>query len=99
MQADEVEDERDAPSELRDELEVLAPVPSGLGRGDGEDAEPPTAGLQRDDDQRAGLHADDVLLAWPCDLLQRPRQRRAVHRLARAEDLHDRDAPVARELV
>ena len=96
VEADKVERERDAPRELRDELEVLVPVAPGLGRGDREHAEPRAARFERDDDERAGLHPDELLLTGARDLLQRPRQRRAVDRLAGTEDLDDRDAPVAR---
>jgi hypothetical protein len=74
VEADEVESEGDAARELRDELEVLVPVPAGLGRGDCEHAEPLAAGLERNDDQRARLHADELLLARSRDLLQRPFQ-------------------------
>ena len=99
VQLDEVERERDAACELRDEHEILVPVPAGLGGGDGEHPEPPAAGLERDDDERARLHPDELLLAGPGDLLQRLRQRRPVNRLASAEGLDDRDAPVARDVV
>ena len=74
VEVDEVERERDPPRKLRDQLEVLVPVPAGLGRGDGEHAEPPAARLERDDDERAGLHAHELLLARPRDLPQRPRR-------------------------
>src|SRR5439155_564949 len=82
----------DAPRELRNELEVLVPMPAGLGRGDREHAEPLATRLERDDDQRARLHADELLFARSCDLLQRPLQCRPVGRLASAEDLDDMDA-------
>ena len=96
VEPDEIEREGDAPCELGDELEVLVPVPPRLGRGDCENAEPPAAGLERDDDERPRLHPDELFLARPRDLLQRPGQRRPVNGLAGAEDLHDRNALVAR---
>ena len=99
VEADEVERERDAPRKLRDELEVLVPVPAGLGRRDREHAEPPVARLERDDDERARLHAHELLLARSRDLLQRPRHGGPVDRLAGAEDLDDGDAPVLRDVV
>ena len=99
VEADEVERERDAPRELRDELEVLGPMPAGLRRGDREHAEPPAAGLERDDDERARLHVDAVLLAGARHLLQRPGQRRPMDRLPGAKDLDDRDAAVELDVV
>src|SRR5205814_4471698 len=99
VEADEVERERDPPRELRDEPEVLVAVATGLGRGDREHAEPPAPGLERDHDERAGLHADELLLAWSRDRLQRPLQRGPVNRLPRAEDLGHRNAPVLSDVV
>ena len=99
VEADKVERERDAPRELRDELEVLVPVAAGLGRGDREHTEPRAARFERDDDERAGLHPDELLLTGTRDGLQRSRQRRAVDRVAGTEDLDDGDAPVALDVV
>jgi hypothetical protein len=99
VEADEVERERDAPCELRDELEVLVSMPAGLGGRDREHAEPPAARFERNHDQRPRLHADELLLARSRDLLQRLRQCGPVDRLAGAEDLDRRDAPVARDVV
>ena len=58
VEPDEIERERHAPRELGDELEVLVPVPAGLGRGDCEHAEPPAARLERDDHERPRFHPD-----------------------------------------
>ena len=99
VEFDEVERERDPSRELRDELEVLVPVAAGLGRRDREHAEPPVARLERDDDERARLHAHELLLARSRDLLQRPRHGGPVDRLAGPEDLDDGDAPVLRDVV
>src|SRR5205807_9588926 len=49
--------------------------------------------------ERARLHLDELLLAGPRDLRQRPHQGGPVDRLAGAEDLDDRDAAMARDVV
>ena len=60
VETDEVERERDSPRELRDELEVLVPVPPGLGRGDCENAKPSAAGVEEGCDARVHVGMGDA---------------------------------------